>query len=369
MITTIEKKSAKRKSKYNTVYDEISNRIYSGVYSERIPGINQLGKELNVNPLTVNKVLKDMENNGLIKRYERIGTFVTRKRRVGLLIYFSEHQGNHFLNSSSIFHNIIDGMSSALEKEYYSLQACIAAPRHVDFINQLKREVDGLVIVRSGTIRDEDFEIFSDIPWVLAMGEYNSALNTSMITYNNDVIGRMAADYLLEQNCREFIFYGFKGGPLFACRWEGFTGRLSGRGFTANSVFINPYQQTARDVFHDSCRQLKPFMTKSRIDQLGIFLPADLSCHLLYQILYKFGGSPERTKVICCDNNSFNLHGLYPYPVSIDIRMKDIGQKAVECLLRNIGSEGKQEKEQVILMPELVFPDDHHSLAGWRLSE
>ncbi len=357
----------KPRTKFDSVRDEITARINSGIYSGKLPGVHQLGKELSVNPLTVSKVLNELEDNGLIKKYERVGTFVNRKRRIGLLIFSEKHHGNHFLGGNSIFDKIINGISTELEPRHYTLHTCVASPKHVSFINQLKREVDGLIIVRSGHIDDKDFAIFSDIPWILGMGEYNNTLKATMITYNNDVIGRMAADYLVEQKCSQFIYYGYEKGSIFGCRWESFMARLSSHGFKAEKVFVNPYEQTLKDFFADSCRQLEPLLKTRK--PLGIFLPSDISGQVLYQILYKYGRSPLEDKIIGCDNNTFNLHGMYPYPPSIDIRMWDIGKKAAETLLKIITGEVADSHERIILMPELYFAPDHYSLAGWELAK
>ncbi len=355
----------KPRTKFDSVRDDITARINSGIYSGKLPGVQQLGKELNANPQTVSKVLDELEEQGLIKKYERVGTFVNRKRRIGLLIFSGNHNGSHFLGGNSIFDKIISGITSELEPKHYTLHTCMASPRHVAFINQLKREVDGLIIVRSGGIEDKDFAIFSDIPWILAMGEYNNTLNATMITYNNDVIGRMAADYLLEQKCSRFIYYGHEKGTIFTCRWESFMARIASHGFKADKVFVNPYEQTLKDFFEESCRQLEPLLKNRK--QVGIFMPSDIVGQVLYQILYKYGRSPLEDKIIACDNNTFNLHGMYPYPPSIDIRMWDIGKKAAESLLQIITGEIVDKHEHIILMPELYFAQDRYSLSGWEV--
>lgn len=366
MIAKTAKRTLRSGTKHTTVYNEITRRIYNGIYIGKLPGVNQLGKEFDVNPLTISKVLNDLETDGLIRKHERVGTFVNRTRRIGFLVYSKNHTGSNYLNSNSLFDKIIRGVTDILEPRFYKLHLCVASPKDTDFINQLKREVDGLIIVRSGSIVEKDFKIFSDIPWILAMGEYHNGLDSTLITYNNDVIGRMAADYLLDKNCNKFLYYGFEKGSIFGCRWDNFMGRLANAGFQAEKVFVDPYGETIKNFFQKSCKKLESHL-KSK-DRIGIFLPSDLACHTLYQIIYKCGRTPEEVDIICCDNNDYNLHGLYPRPMSIDIRMGDIGQKAADCLHKFISGEEKNQNEHIILMPEIAFPAQKISLAGWEVN-
>lgn len=360
-------KRTRSRTKYDLVYDEITDHINSGVFSGKLPGVNQLAKDFSVNPLTVSKVLNDLEEQGVVRKLERVGTFVNRKRRVGLLIYNATHQGSHFISGTSIFDKIVRGVAASLEPLFYSMHVCVAAPSHTEFLEKLKREVDGLIIVRAGQIDEQDFAIFSDIPWVLVLGScYAEPLQAAHITYNNDVIGRMAADYLLEQNCDQYIYYGFHRGNVFSCRWESFLGRVMARGKQASCAAVDPYSLPVGDFFQRSAEVLGPMIQKG--GKIGIFLPSDIVCIPLYQLLYKFGSSPEEIKLISCDNNDYNLHGLHPRPSSIDIRMFDIGSRAAEALHSKITGISCRPNEQVILMPELHHPEDQQSLAGWRIN-
>ena len=48
--------------------------------------------------------------------------------------------------------------------------------------------------------------------------------------------------------------------------------------------------------------------------------------------------------------------------------MYDIGNRAAEALHNQITGIACRPNEQVILMPELLHPEDKESLAGWRVS-
>ena len=63
------------------------------------------------------------------------------------------------------------------------------------------------------------------------------------------------------------------------------------------------------------------------------------------------------------------MHGLYPRPVAIDIRMEDIGRDAAHVLLEIInGRRPADDCDKIIKTPELVIPSSFvRSAAGYEL--
>ena len=76
-MTAAEKRL--RPKKYSEIAKIISERISSGVYQERLPGINQLSVEFDVNRKTANRAILHLVKKGFLVRRAGYGTFVVGK--------------------------------------------------------------------------------------------------------------------------------------------------------------------------------------------------------------------------------------------------------------------------------------------------
>lgn len=357
----------RRRTKAARVQQEIIERINSGIYLGKLPGVNQLAQEFAVNPLTISKVLRNLSELGLVYQRERIGTFVGRKRRIGFLIFKSDRdrQGNpdHLIS----YYKIIRGCARVMEPEHLTLHSLVAASNEVEAIEQLKREVDALVFSTAGSVSEEELAITAGVPRVRVLGDYRQRSGYPQITYDNDAIGPLAAEYLVRCGCRRFITFGPLPENLNASRYRSFAARVAEFGHRVTELPLDPYFLPFSEYMEQGRRKLAPAL-ESR-EPTGIFVPNDLACTPLYQIIYQLGRNPAEFTIVGCDNNDFHLHGLYPRPVAIDIRMEDIGRDAAHVLLEIInGRRPADDCDKIIKTPELVIPSSLVcSAAGYEL--
>ncbi len=357
----------KRNTKAQKVRREIIDRINRGIYTGKLPGVNQLAADFDVNPLTISKVLRNLSESGLIYQQERIGTFVGRKRRIGFLILQGggQQQGIHAHLSS--YNKIINGCTEIIEPEHLTLHTLVASPDETESIEQLKREVDAMVISTAGNVNEESLELTAGTPRIRVLGNYQEVGEYPQITYNNEVIGKLAADYLLQTGCRRFVVFGPQPDGIFASRYRNFSARIRKAGHEVTEIPLDPYYLPFTDYMAQGRKKLGEVLSSN--SKTGIFVPADVVCNPLYQIIYRLGLEPEMFTIIGCDNNDYHLHGLFPRPVAIDIRMEDIGRDAARFLLDIInGKRAVDDCDKIIKTPELVLPSSIvYSPAGYEL--
>lgn len=71
------------KSIYEQIYDGIKNLIISGVLKkdDKLPSVRELSISLTVNPNTVQKAYKELENDGFIYSVKAKGNFVSEVKK------------------------------------------------------------------------------------------------------------------------------------------------------------------------------------------------------------------------------------------------------------------------------------------------
>lgn len=256
----------RRRTKAARVQQEIIERINSGIYLGKLPGVNQLAQEFAVNPLTISKVLRNLSELGLVYQRERIGTFVGRKRRIGFLIFKSDRdrQGNpdHLIS----YYKIIRGCARVMEPEHLTLHSLVAASNEVEAIEQLKREVDALVFSTAGSVSEEELAITAGVPRVRVLGDYRQRSGYPQITYDNDAIGPLAAEYLVRCGCRRFITFGPLPENLNESRYRSFALRVAEFGHRVTELPLDPYFLPFSEYMEQGRRQLAPALESRGAD-------------------------------------------------------------------------------------------------------
>jgi DNA-binding LacI/PurR family transcriptional regulator len=332
--------------------ENLTIAVRTGLYTEKMPGITQLAHKYSVNPLTVRRALDDLVELGLVEKRPRVGTFVKYKRRIAVLFYNRDIRSENKIPTQSgfgaIFGTVLRGIEDYFGQKGVAVQTHLVSPEQKDVIEKLKQDVDGFIVLTALNIKEKDFEILSDVRWVRAMGGIHTFTPSGHVTYDNDAVGRFAADNLIEQGCKEFIYYGSATNYLFKTRLKMFKSRIEERGnYNFHHIEIDVNTMSPAEIMERSINAFKQLIVPG--NSTGLFLSADMYATPVYQVLYSMGIQPIRDlQIVSCDNNSYYLNGLHPQPPSIDIRMFDIGARAAEMVYT---PGAKMEK--VILMPEL----------------
>jgi DNA-binding LacI/PurR family transcriptional regulator len=352
---TIEKKKSKagrKADKRLVLRSRLSADIQSGRYVGKLPGIADLAAEYSANPLTVRRALDDLEKNGLIEKKPRIGTFVKPKYQLSMLfVNRNPEMKSHEQNPSPVYDALVRGAREAKRVGRISFETHVVSIYDIEYIEMLKSTMDALILVSDFSTLSIGLDNFSGAPMIRAMGLADE-LPISHVTYDNKVIGKIAAEWLLEHGCRKFYYFGpTLDSVIMLPRLKNFSDRLAQDGFEIKAHEADISKVDLQELMYIA----EKFLTSIREDldskEVGIFLPADIYATPLYQILYSLGYKPQQdVKMISCNNNNYHLNGLFPRPPSIDIRMHEIGSRAVEMLLAGAG----RKIEKIILQPEIM---------------
>lgn len=108
--------------KKNQVYKELLGQIRRGVLApgEQLPGEAQLAVSLHVSRVTLRAALDLLEEEGLVERVDRKGTFVSRK--IGGRNYLAITSMNS--SASNPYPYIIPGIEKRLSDAGYRLDSC-----------------------------------------------------------------------------------------------------------------------------------------------------------------------------------------------------------------------------------------------------
>jgi DNA-binding LacI/PurR family transcriptional regulator len=352
--------------KYDRVSQAIEEGIDRGTYSGQLPGVTLLAKSFKVNPLTICKALESLQQRGIVSKISRVGTFVNSKKRLGLLSLMAAsdckpkspppNSGKFLL--PPVFNGVLEGIHEAVDQTRYSLlMHAVAADDHKQ-LRHLMDEVDGLIVIGNMGLQPSDFDIFHQSRWVKAMGLLDSPPRANHVSYDNDGIGRMAAEYLQERGCERFYYFGGTASNLFASRHEQFTRMLAQNGNEAQLLDLDIAQLTL-EVLMERARQRFQEIFKGNSPRTGLFLSSSSYVVPVYQLLYAMGIQPMRdVEIITCENLRQTLAGVMPQPAIIDLRMKEIGRKSVEMLLGSLEQpQATNSYEKVVYTPQLILSE------------
>jgi DNA-binding LacI/PurR family transcriptional regulator len=335
-------------AKYPRVYQDIRARIENGILSGALPSARELATDYGVNFMTVNKALKKLESDGLVTCVPRKGTYV--KRRYCVAAYFNDTCPN--LLRVPIYNGVVMAAQQYFLKHHYPmyLESSPLEPGNTD---SLRSRVDGMLLFYNETFPLDDALL--QLPFVRVMGNSGADLPGDYVSYDNAMVGHVAADYLCRQGCRNIAYIGPHVRGIFTRRRESFAERVTSNGacyvdhplewsFNSASVGVQVEAMLAAPEQPD-----------------GIFAPNDSIMSCVCGFLYRRGIDPfEKYRLIGCDNDtSFRGVGPEMFP-SIDLRVAEIGRLAAERLIKRMENPDLPTYK-ALLEPKLVAPDTNDS--------
>ena len=254
-----------------------------------------------------------------------------------------------FENLPPVYMSFVHGVQAAVADHSRNLLL-----RHADEINRAALEefagvVDGAVVMGVGTpalaLANPGF-----LPYVCTLAAApEEPLQADYVTLKNEMVGVLAAQYLLARGHRVCGVIGYGGTSLgMTQRTNGFVHTLQTGGGMAceHTIFVNgkEWRIPMEDVL---ARQPRP---------TGLFCLTDELTVALYSELFRNGIHPGRdVDVVSCNNERALIQGLNPPPGEIDIHAELIGRRAVDQLvwrLENLNAPyARIELEPALLAP------------------
>ncbi|MEM6334133.1 MAG: LacI family DNA-binding transcriptional regulator [Planctomycetota bacterium] len=220
------------------------------------------------------------------------------------------------------------------------------------------KHVDGLILYGQAPPRQIADQI-RDLPsvWLLSQRSTRGFWG-SRVQPDNEAIGRLAAEYLADQGCRELAFIHLDRSHI------GFEERAEAFKQTALASDLN-VSILKDDRTGSAAPPIDPQWIATQVDRLaelsnrptGIFLPRVSAAGLLYRALRSRGIEPGRdVTVVTCDQDAI-LSALEPQPATIDVQPDMIGRSAAKLLLWHIQERMAAVRTNQLVEPRLVEPE------------
>jgi LacI family transcriptional regulator len=213
------------------------------------------------------------------------------------------------------------------------------------------RRVDGLIIASSQSPdRLEMFEQMKSrqVPFVL-IDRPIEGVRASFVGVDNEAVGRLATAHLIAKGCRKIAHLRGPKIGLATKRWKGYADTLKKNKITVPAWFV------VDAGFQDSTGYLamkKLLESSPRPD--GVFCYNDPVAIGATKALLEAGlRVPEDVAIVGAGNVHYSDALAVPL-TTIDQKTREIGARAAELLLEQIGAKRAARAEKILVVPEVV---------------
>ncbi|QQE12568.1 substrate-binding domain-containing protein [Planctomycetota bacterium] len=354
--------SSKEKSSSNSAkHVQISDYLRKLIRSKKLPPRHMLESEaelcerFNVSRGPVRQALASLEQDGLIYRISGRGSFVAPKNKTPEAAA-STHTASQTNTPTStdaptiwlfpvgghdIHHLIFAGLLSGLEKgaAMHNASILVSSLDHNQHnLNQYSNRIAG--VFSSYASVDASTSLPSDLPNVWLMSRRDELQqDIDAVSPDNNTIGHMAADYLIEQGHDHLVFFSTMAAePSCNTRLPGFltAARRAGKQVTVIDdtllpdikpiTHLNQVDQSLVSKLVDIYMDLSPRPT-------GMFIVGDYHTAIAQPILQERGIKIGKDlEIISCNNNKSILAMMNPKPATIDMNLEEMGIAAAHIM-------------------------------------
>lgn len=180
------------------------------------------------------------------------------------------------------------------------------------------------------------------------------------VLMGNELIGRLAAKYLLDSGHRHLAFLSvYEEHPGYRDRGAGFAYAIHSAGAKMTTITGDAFAATSAALLEQQVGVLVDRWRNLPAKPTGLFIPDDQITAIVYRALQSRGISPgEDVQIVSCNNEEAYLTGLHPRPATIDLAPETTGRRAVEQLIWRIRHPKEERRVQVMVEPVLVPGED-----------
>lgn len=326
--------------KKTTIYDIASNVGVSTATVSRV-----INKDTRISRETAEKVFSMMrELNFKPRSYgahqKRSKGLKERARKSGV-----GYNKIFFIHEFKLTNNLPNIIYSSLANSFSDRDYKVIACQQEEFdVHQISKG-DGVIYY--GKAEQTEELLKHGVPFVrILMQPEPGACKYDHITYNNESIGVIAADYLSSRGHKRVMIIGPMEKPFFKTRYSFFHKDIEAAGVEvlgADTYLISPENLGESDKAIRSAEN-RP---------TGFFVYNDEVAMMLYTYLNAIGINPGvDVEIISCDN-SVILDNLKVKPASFDLHLEQIASQSAEQLLWRMKNP-KAQPNLLIIEPELV---------------
>jgi LacI family transcriptional regulator len=323
--------------------------------------LSDIAKDLNISVVTVSKALRNKgristhTRNRVLKRAKELDyrpnwvarSLVTRRTyTIGLLLPDFTHP--FFADIAKTIAETVRPRGYHVIISYFEEDPVL---ERSEADSLLARRVDGLILASSQT--PERLELFEQLrtrkmPLVL-IDRPIEGVRASFVGVDNEAVGRLATTHLIEQGCRRIAHLRGPKIGLAAKRLNGYLASLKKSKLTAPAGYV------VDAGFQDQTgyRAMQQLLTVRPAPD-GVFCYNDPVAIGAMKALREAGlRVPEDVAVVGAGNVHYSDALAVPL-TTIDQKTCEIGARAAELLLEQIGSKRPVRPETILIVPELV---------------
>lgn len=215
--------------------------------------------------------------------------------------------------------------------------------------------LDGILVLGSAQIIPAPLlEILRHTPTVwFFRGHADFAGEFDHVFYDNDSVGVLAADYLHDRRHQRLAFVAADPAhPAYAARRDAFVAAIARQG--GEVAVLEGEPATPADYPREVMRLAGRFAALSPRPS-GVFVASDDALLAFFHALRTHGIEPGRdVDLIGCNNDEPYMTQMVPRPATIDLKLEELGQRAVEQLLWRMGHRHEESRAEVWIHPAVV---------------
>ncbi|QDU34555.1 Arabinose metabolism transcriptional repressor [Poriferisphaera corsica] len=362
---------------------QISDYLRKLIRSKKLPPRHMLESEaelcerFNVSRGPVRQALAALEQDGLIYRISGRGSFVAPRNKSAATPNTTSPIPTPQTETPTIWllpvggediHNLIfAGLLSGLEKGAAQHNASIlvsSLDNNQHTINQHNQNIKGIFTSYASTeILSADFA--KDLPKVWLMSRrIECPHHIDAVSPDNNTIGQIAANYLIEQGHKHLAFFStMSGDPSCNQRLPGFLTAAGSAGVKTTVIDDtllpdHPPISSFSEVDQTLINKLVDIYLKLTPRPTGMFIIGDHHTALAQPVLQKKGLKIGKDlQIISCNNNKNILNMINPRPVTIDMNLEDMGVAAAHIMAyRTANPNSSLPPMNITPNPTLILP-------------
>ena len=323
--------------------------------------LSDIAKDLDISVVTVSKALRNKgrisarTRSRVLKRAKELDyrpnwvarSLVTRRTyTIGLLLPDFTHP--FFADIAKIIAETVRPRGYHVIISYFEEDPDL---ERVEADSLLARRVDGLILASSQS--PDRLELFEELrsrkmPLVL-IDRPIEGVRASFVGVDNEAVGRLATTHLIERGCRRIAHLRGPKIGLAAKRLSGYTASLKKNRLTAPPGYV----VDAGFQDHSGYQAMKKLLAAGPPPD-GVFCYNDPVAIGAMKALSEAGlRVPEDVAVVGAGNVHYSDALAVPL-TTIDQKTREIGARAAELLLEQIGSKRAVRPEKILIVPELV---------------
>ena len=324
------------------------SRVITGrgrIGQETVTAVRQAMKELGYRPPAPGHRRGPKAGNGSTRRTNRVALLAVGTPRVSL--------------NAPVYLALLHAVESALAAQNQVMVLRHLPDPEAGGAEILPQKVDGVLVFGRPDV-PKFARAVQGLPCVRLMGAVEPDAWYDHVTYDNRLIGRLAARYLGDGGHRQVAHISFHRTDFWAERGAVFGEEMRGAGGSVLEL-IDESMMRVSETVHTVDRQRMGLL----VDQLltaepkptAVFLAADTLAPVFYSVLQARGVRPGTDiAVVSCNNERQLLDGLHPRPATVDIHADTVGRRAVEQLLYRLGNR-HESSATLLIRPTLVLPE------------